>query len=277
MLLRILIVILSVQIESNAQDWNSWVKITDDANHSIEYRYRLNPQTNNGNSFAIRIRNTTVDPVCGEIEIVLNMLKGRKNITQPFKCKGMEEVVCPTAYQFSDVLSFSGISSYKFNDCGESNNASKIVDATFTIDFHNDQSKQGIFKYIDPQGQFSFESKAYSGLQNASNNPYSQTFKDEGLIPAGIWNIELITEPRTVKERELNKYPPIFRLTPISGVELSSLKTDQFRNGFLIHSGKNPSTASQGCIILDNISRQKLKNALTKYRKIELRVKNKVY
>ena len=45
------------------------------------------------------------------------------------------------------------------------------------------------------------------------------------------------------KERELNKYPPIFRLTPMSNVALSSLKTEQIRDGYLVHDGRNPLTA----------------------------------
>jgi hypothetical protein len=150
-------------------------------------------------------------------------------------------------------------------------------EASFIIDFHNDGSKSGTFKFVDPEGELSFEAKASSGLQTAANNPYTQSFKDQGLIPSGTWKIELITEPKTPKERELNKYPPIFRLTPGKDVELSGLNTNKYRDGFLIHSGKDPLTASQGCIILDNVSRQKLKEATLKYGSIELKVGNKVY
>ncbi len=268
-----------------AQNWSSWTSIQSNNNSAVQYSYKLIEQytykpnrVSVGNSFSLKIKNISLAVVCGEFEVNLHMVNGQKKMSYSFKDlnSGIEKS-CPGVYQFADVQSFGSITNVKINDCGESNSNSRTSPASFTIDYHNDASKGGTFKYVDPKGQFSFEAKASSGLQKAANNPYSQSFKNQGLIPSGTWKIELITEPKTPKERELNKYPPIFRLTPIRGVELSSLKTNQFRDGFLIHSGKNPLTASQGCIILDNASRQKLKNATLKYGSIELKVENKVY
>lgn len=260
-----------------AQNWSSWTSIQSNSNNAVQYSYRLNP-VSSGNSFSMKIKNNSLAVICGEFDVYLNMTTGRQKIPYSFKdLKSGIEKSCPGVYQFADVQSFGSITNVKINDCGESNSNSTTSPASFTIDYHNDASKGGTFKYVDPKGQFSFETKASSGLQKAANNPYSQSFKDQGLIPSGTWKIELITEPKTSKEKELNKYPPIFRLTPIKGVELSSLKSDKFRDGFLIHSGKNPLTASQGCIILDNASRQKLKGAILKYGVIELNVENKEY
>jgi hypothetical protein len=149
--------------------------------------------------------------------------------------------------------------------------------ASFITDYHNDGSKSGTFTFIDPSGDLSFEASASSGLQQAANNPHTQSFKDQGLIPSGTWKIELITNPKTSKEKELNKNPPIFRLTPSKDVELSASNSNRKRDGFLIHSGKNPQSASKGCIILDKGSRQKLQKATKKYGSIELKVGNKVY
>lgn len=258
------------------QNWSSWTNLKGDANTSIQYSYKLNPVTS-GNSFALKIKNNSLSNVCGEFEVALNMLSGQKRVSYSFKdLKPGVERSCPGVYQFSDVRSFSSITNIKVNYCGEETSATSTP-ATFTTDYHNDASKGGKFKFVDPKGTYSFEATAFSGLQKASNNPYSQSFKGQGLIPAGTWKIELITVPQTPKEKELNKYPPIFRLTPMGDVELSSLHSDALRDGFLIHSGQNPLTASQGCIILDKVSREKLKNAISKSGPLKLKVGNKVY
>lgn len=275
--LFILLALLVFQLNANAQNWSSWSSIQSNNNNTVQFSYRLNP-VSSGNSFSLKIKNNSAVVVCGEFDVNLNMVSGQKKVSYSFKdLKSGIEKSCPGVYQFADVQSFGSITNVKINDCGASNSNSTTSPATFTIDYHNEASNGGTFKYVDPKGQFSFETKASSGLQKAANNPYSQSFKDQGLLPSGTWKIELITIPKTPKEVQLNKYPPIFRLTPIKDVELSSLKQDQIRDGFLIHSGRNPLTASQGCIILDNASRLKLKNAILKYGSIELKVDNKVY
>ncbi|MFT3948561.1 MAG: DUF2778 domain-containing protein [Agriterribacter sp.] len=259
-----------------AQNWSPWTNIKSNTDNSIQYCYKLYPVTS-GNSFSFKIKNNSLAVVCGEFDVYLNMINGRQKVPCLFKdLKPGIEKSCPGVYQFADVQSFGSITNVKINNCGEEINA-QSTPASFTISFHNDVSKGGKFKYIDPTGQCSFEAAAYSGQQKASNNPYSQSFKNQGVIPSGTWTIELITTPKTNKEKELNKYPPIFRLTPMGDVEQSSLKSKEFRDGFLIHSGKNPLTASQGCIILDNASRQKLKAAILKYGAIKMKVQNKVY
>ena len=258
-----------------AQNWSSWTTIQN-TNNALQYCYKLYP-VSSGNSFSLKIKNNSLSVVCGEFDVYLNMKSGRQRIPYIFKdLKSGIEKSCPGVYQFADVQSFGSITNVKINDCGESNSNSKTSPASFTIDYHNDASKGGTFKYVDPDGKYSFEAIVSSGFQKAANNPYSQSFKDQGLIPSGTWKIELITEPITDKERYLNKYPPIFRLTPIKNVELSDLKSEN-RRGFLIHSGKDPLAASEGCIILDNANRQKLKAAILQYGPIELKIKNKVY
>lgn len=259
-----------------AQNWSSWINLESDDNNSIQYCYKLYPVTP-GNSFSFKIRNNSISNACGEFDVVLNMINGQKKVSCGFKdLKPGVERSCPGVYQFSEVQSFSAVTNVKIGNCGNGTSA-QSAPASFTIDYHNEAGKSGKFKYVDPNGQYSFETAAFSGLQKASNNPYSQSFKNQGLIPSGTWKIELIIVPKTKKEKGLNKYPPIFRLTPMNDVELSSLKTDSVRDGFLIHSGRDPLTASQGCIILDNASRQKLKAAIVKYGPINLKVENKIY
>lgn len=155
--------------------------------------------------------------------------------------------------------------------------------ASFVIDFHEQGNtgdegiKQGKFAFTDPEGALSFEATASSGYQRAANVPQTQPLKNQGVIPSGKWKIDLITQPKTPKEIDLNKYPPIFRLTPQAGVDLSGLGEEEDRSGFLIHSGKNPLTASKGCIILDKSYRDKLRDAAVKYGSIELTVTNRIY
>jgi hypothetical protein len=259
-----------------SQNWSSWNNIEYN-NTTIQYSYKLFP-VSSGNTFSMKLKNTSSSTVCGEFVLNLNMVKGPYKSSYIFKnLKPGVERICYGLVLLGDVVSISSITNVSITDCTEGISTIGPSPASFTVDFHNNAIKSGTFKYVDPNGQYSFETKAFSGLKSESNNPYFQSYRDLGLIPSGTWKIELITKPETPKQIKLNKNPPIFKLTPIKDVELSSSNSKEKRDGFLIHKGTNPLTASTGCIILDDESRLKLKSAILKYGPIQLKVENKVY
>jgi Protein of unknown function (DUF2778) len=246
----------------DAQNWSAWTNIQS-ANNSVQYSFKLNPVTT-GNSFSLKIRNNSLTIACGEFDVNLNMVNGNKKVTYSFKdLKSGIEKSCPGVYQFADVQSLGSITNVKINNCGEINSNSKTSPASFTIDFHNDASKGGKFKYVDPKGQLSFETKASSGHKAAANNPVTQQYKNMGLIPSGTWYISSIKD----------KGKMILRLTPSANVA-----NPNNRDGFLIH-GYNtfPEDASIGCIILEQVYREKLMKAFLRDGKIELNIENKQY
>jgi len=262
MKLMLIMFFVSCCFTVTAQNWSSWTNIQNDNSNAVQYSYRISP-VSIGNSFSLKIKNTSLSNVCGEFEVNLNMLEGHKKLSYSFNdLKSGMEKNCPGVYQFGDVQSFSSITNVKINDCNE-NSYSKTTSATFTIDYHNDASKGGVFKYIDPKGQFSFEAKASSGYTNAANNPYTQQFKNMGSIPSGIWYIT------SIKDKEKK----ILRITPSANIA-----NPNNRDGFLIHGYlTDPVDASIGCIILEADYREKLMNAFLRDGKIELKIENKVY
>jgi hypothetical protein len=166
-------------------------------------------------------------------------------------------------YEFSGVQSFFSINNVKITVCGSATSDATKPQASFTVDYHNDASKGGFFKFIDPKGQFSFETQASSGHTAAANNPNSQQFKNMGLIPSGTWYISSIK----------NKEKMILRLTPSTNVV-----NPNNRDGFLIHGYKtDPEDASTGCIILEQVYREKLMKAFLRDGKVELKIQNKEY
>ncbi|HMJ48564.1 MAG TPA: tlde1 domain-containing protein [Ferruginibacter sp.] len=246
-----------------SQNWSSWTSIQSDKSNIVQYCYRLNP-VSSGNSFALKIKNNSLAVVCGEFEVNLNMVNGQKKVSYSFKdLKSGVEKSCPGVYQFADVQSFGSVTNVKINDCGESSSNSKTSPASFTIEYHNDASKGGTFKYVDPKGEYSFETKASSGHKAAVNNPNTQQFKNMGLIPSGTWYISAIKDKDKI----------ILRLTPSANVV-----NPNNRDGFLIH-GYNtvPEDASIGCIILEQVYREKLMKAFLRDGKIELKIANKQY
>lgn len=270
MKLRILfILLLFYSCSYSQQEWSPWKTLKDDKQNLLEYKYRLNPQSTKdkdyGNSFAIRIRSKYISPVCGSFSVTLTMISGKeKSISETFNSlKPNVEMMCPGIYQFADVRSFVSAGNVIFKDCGNNSTGSKTSPASFTIDFHNEASKGGMFKYIDPKGQFSFETKTSSGHLAAANDPHTQQFKNMGLIPNGTWYISSIKD----------KGKMILRLTPSANVV-----NPNNRDGFLIHGyNTNPEDASVGCIILEQVYREKLMKAFLRDGKIELRIENKVY
>ena len=253
----------SFYLTTNAQNWSSWTSIQGNSNSAVKYCYRLNP-VSSGKSFSMKIKNTSLEVVCGEFEITLNMVSGQKKVSYSFKdLKSGVEKSCPGVYQFADVQSFGSVNNVKINDCGEANSNSKTSPATFKIDYHNEASKGGTFKYVDPKGQFSFETKASSGHIAAANNPNTQQFKNMGLIPSGTWFISSIKDKTKI----------ILRLTPSANVV-----NPNNRDGFLIHGYKtDPEDASVGCIILEQVYREKLMKVFLRDGKIELKIENKQY
>ena len=248
----------------NAQNWSSWTAIqSNNTNSAVQYSFKLYP-VSSGKSFSLKIKNNSVAVVCGAFDVNLNMINGQKKVSCSFKdLKSGIEKSCPGVYQFADVQSFGSITNVKINDCGESNSNSTTSPASFTIEYHNEVSKGGVFKYVDPKGQFSFEVKGSSGHTAAANNPNTQQFKNMGLIPSGTWYISSIKD----------KGKMILRLTPSANVV-----NPNSRDGFLIHGYKtDPEDASVGCIILEQVYREKLMKAFLRDGKIGLKIENKQY
>ena len=248
---------------THAQNWSSWKSFEVYIGKDVQYSYWLDP-VSSGNSFSLKIKNNTLSNVCGEFEVNLNMINGPKKVSYIFKdVKPGVEKSCPGVYQFGDVRSFVSISNVKINYCGETSSNATTPQASFTVDYHNDASKNGIFKFVDPKGQYSFEANASSGHTAAANNPNTQQFKNMGLIPSGTWYISSIKD----------KGKMILRLTPSANVV-----NPNNRDGFLIHGYKtDPEDASVGCIILDQAYREKLMKAFLRDGKIELKIENKQY
>jgi hypothetical protein len=104
--------------------------------------------------------------------------------------------------------------------------------------------------YSQSTGQFSRNgvvATGYSGAPTARNNPDMQGVHNVGPIPQGRYTIG-------VPHNTATHGPHVMSLTPNAG-------TNTFgRAGFLIHgdSVRAPGTASQGCIIMDAATRQKI-------------------
>jgi hypothetical protein len=95
-----------------------------------------------------------------------------------------------------------------------------------------------------------FQAKGYAGKDEHKNMPSDQAIKSKGPIPRGIY----------VVGRPFNSDvhgPFCLPLTPSSYNEMFS------RNGFLIHgdSVDKPGEASEGCIVLDRITREVISNS----------------
>lgn len=87
----------------------------------------------------------------------------------------------------------------------------------------------------------------YSGFGGGKNNPEMQNVRDVGPIPEGVYTIgPAFADPE--------KGPVVMALTPDVDNEMFG------RAGFLIHgdSIEHPGEASQGCIILDKLSREQV-------------------
>ena len=98
----------------------------------------------------------------------------------------------------------------------------------------------------EPDGKV-FLSYGYSGAPDDKNNPAAVGIKNHGPIPPGNY---IIHAPRDTTTHG----PYVLPLEPSTANEMYG------RGGFLIHGDKigAPGTASEGCIILDRSTRQKI-------------------
>ena len=105
----------------------------------------------------------------------------------------------------------------------------------------------GQLTYVDGNGNTSAVDTGYSGNGPGLNNPAYQSVPDVGPIPQGGWIMDPpINSPNTG--------PYSIPLRPAPGTDTF------FRDLFRIH-GDNPArnfTASEGCIILDRPTREKI-------------------
>jgi type VI secretion system (T6SS) effector TldE1-like protein len=89
--------------------------------------------------------------------------------------------------------------------------------------------------------------RGYSGHGEGKNNPEDQHLANVGPLPRGHYTIsEAFTHAA--------KGPLVMRLTPLPSTEMFH------RSGFLIHgdSATHPGAASEGCIILDHATRERI-------------------
>jgi hypothetical protein len=89
--------------------------------------------------------------------------------------------------------------------------------------------------------------KGYSGREECKNQSDLDCVKNRGPIPKGRWKIgPAFTHPQ--------KGPLCLRLTPLPGTETYG------RSGFLIHGDSRtvPGSASEGCIILGPLVRDRI-------------------
>lgn len=91
------------------------------------------------------------------------------------------------------------------------------------------------------------EAVGYSGAGDCKNDPTAQDVHNAGPIPRGSYTIG---EPVDT----VTHGPYVLRLTPDSDNEMCG------RSGFLIHGDSvvHPGTASQGCIIMPKMVREKI-------------------
>ena len=99
-------------------------------------------------------------------------------------------------------------------------------------------------RFTDPMGEL--RGKGYSGQPPNVNDATAQNLRNQGPIPAGLWQaVELI--PETEKHG-----PFVIRLEPYGPTETYG------RSGFMVHgdSIQRPGYASDGCIILSRDVRE---------------------
>lgn len=116
-----------------------------------------------------------------------------------------------------------------------------------------EEEKEKYYVYSQKTGILRLDGKeiarGYSGKGEGLNNPAKEKVRNVGPIPAGMWQIgKAFDHPRLG--------PVVMSLTPIGHDALG-------RDDFLIHgdNAKMNMTASEGCIILDRKTREKIANS----------------
>jgi hypothetical protein len=103
----------------------------------------------------------------------------------------------------------------------------------------------GNLLFVNEKGEVSQISVGYSGSQLYQNNPDAQHIKNNGPIPRGEYQITLVDN---------HKGPYSIALSPQDDNEMFD------RSSFMIHgdNSKGDKSASQGCIILDRATRERI-------------------
>ena len=112
---------------------------------------------------------------------------------------------------------------------------------------------QSTGKLYRPDG--SLAGSGYSGVGTGLNNPAMQDVKNVGPIPVGLYSLGEVSN---------EKGPLTIRLNPSSSNEMHG------RDGFLVHGDNHlmNHTASEGCIIMPNATRQELSASMEKILKV---------
>ena len=114
------------------------------------------------------------------------------------------------------------------------------------------------YVYKQSTGELFLEGKkiasGYSGHGNGLNNPKAEAEENVGPIPRGLWTIGSAFDDKN------GRGPVVLRLT------FQGQKNAHSRSGFLIHgdNGKGDKSASNGCIILDRSTRERIANGTVK-------------
>lgn len=115
-----------------------------------------------------------------------------------------------------------------------------------TARYHQRTGQFSIFAPVDdsPNERVLSEFFGYAGRGPGRNNPDMAAVRNTGPLPCGLYWVR--------EERHPKFRAPAFRLTPYAGNEMHG------RSGFLIHGDNAASDASQGCIVLHPVDREKV-------------------
>ena len=102
-----------------------------------------------------------------------------------------------------------------------------------------------------------FVGDGYSGDPQHTDMPSAEDLKNEGPLPEGYYEIQLITGSDGIACDYEHKKAPVMRLIPDPDNEMYG------RGGFLIHGDLigNPGAGSHGCIVMPHGAREFIANS----------------
>lgn len=111
-------------------------------------------------------------------------------------------------------------------------------------------------KLRDPDGNV--VGIGYSGANDGKNNPAMQNVVNVGPIPVGTYTIE--GPPINTKDHG----PYVLRLTPDAATTAAIVNFGRDPDTFLMHGDSipHPGTASDGCVIQDRMTRERVNSTL---------------
>lgn len=252
----LIISLLLAGVFSVAQ-YSPWQLATTSTCGDIYVSYKHGENKSTLGEFKIKLQGTLRGQGCFiQVKVFFRKSNGKETEGSAMLMPKMEEREETT---WDGIQSFSRAEVTSTKNCTCSGSTSEK--GSFVYEFHSDRSKSGKFTFND--GDNSFETSVSAGHLDASNNPYVQSFKDNGPLPSGTWYITSIKNKDTV----------VLRLTPGPDVVLNG------RDGFLIHGqayNKTEAESSNGCIIMEKQYREKLMKSFLKNGTIKFKVENRL-